>query len=627
LRVLAQKGLGRVFCYIPRPMSMLLTARDLSKTYATHTLFSGVSISLSEGDRLGLIGPNGSGKSTLLKIFADLVQPDEGEITRRKQLHIAYVDQEDSFEDGATPMSVLLAELEDEKPGEALSAETRAAISLSRLGFTRLDQPVSTLSGGWKKRLSIACALAHEPDILMLDEPTNHLDLEGVLWLENFVRQAPMAMAFITHDRVFLERVAKRVVELSRAYPDGLFEVRGNYTEFVRRKEEFLDGQASQQTALGGKVRRDTAWLKQGIQGRQTRNKTQVAAAEDRRNELKATTFRNNAPKQTTAISFQATERKTNKLLTAHRIAKSMGGKLLFKELDLKLSPGMRLGLLGPNGSGKTTLLRLLAGELEPDSGSIKPAPELRIVRFTQHRDGLDPTVSLRDALCPAGDTVDYRGKSVHVAGWARKFLFDPSKFNVSVGDLSGGEQARILIANLMLKPADVLILDEPTNDLDIPSLEVLEQALAEFPGAIVLVTHDRFMLERLSTELIALSDTGKAKQYQSYAQWQDDQTSGKPPADTDNSGAGKPARPAAVRPPSPIAAKKLSYMLQRELDQMEAEILQAEAEHDELLGQAGDPAVIADRPRHGEVCRQLSESQTRVETLYERWAELEAMA
>ena len=609
-------------------MATLLTARDLSKTYATHTLFTGVSLSLSDGDRLGLIGPNGSGKSTLLKILAGSIDPDEGEITRRKQLEVAYVTQDDTFEAGATPMSAVLAALGDDKPGVALNNETRASISLSSLGFTEPDRPVSTLSGGWKKRLSIACALAHEPDILMLDEPTNHLDLEGVLWLESFVRKAPMAVVFITHDRVFLDRMADRIIELSRAYPDGLFEVKGNYTEFVRRKDEFLDAQAAQQSAIAGKVRRDTAWLKQGIQGRQTRNKTQVAAAEQRRAELKATTARNNAPKQTTAIEFQATERKTNKLLTAHHVAKTMGDKKLFDGIDIKLSPGMRLGLLGPNGSGKTTLLRLLTGDLTPDTGTVKPAPGLRIVNFTQHRDDLNPTMSLREALCPVGDTVEYQGKPVHVAGWARKFLFEASKFNVSVGDLSGGEQARILIANLMLKPADVLILDEPTNDLDIPSLEVLEQALTEFPGAIVLVTHDRFMLDRLSTELIALDGSGKAKPYVSYIQWQDDQTRTPSATTSAKEKTPKQDKPAASASSNTTnTSKKLTYKLQRELDQMEDNIHKAEAEHAELQELASDPEIIADRAKHEEVCHKLGDAQKKVDQLYARWEELEAMS
>ena len=501
-------------------MATLLTASDLSKTYSTHQLFAGVAIGLVEGDRLGLIGPNGSGKSTLLKILAGLEAADEGEITRRRQLKLEYVPQDDRFETNATPLSAVIHKLlrtptNSSPPNDhGLDAETRGAIALSKLGFEDVHQTVTSLSGGWLKRLSIACAIADEPDVLMLDEPTNHLDLEGVLWLEQFVRQAAMAVVFITHDRTFLDRVAGRIIELSRAYPGGTFEVTGNYTKFVRRKAEFLDAQATQQTVLAGKVRRDNAWLLQGIQGRQTRNKTQVSAAGDRRSELKSVKARNAAPTQTTAISFQASERKTKQLLVAHHISKAMGGRVLFEQLDLLLSPGMRLGLLGPNGSGKTTLLRLLAGDLNPDSGTIKPAADLRVVNFTQHRNALNLTQSLREALCQGGDTILYRGKPIHVAAWAKKFLFDPSKFNTSVGDLSGGEQARVMLANLMLQPADVLILDEPTNDLDIPSLEVLEQALGEFPGAIVLVTHDRFMLSRLSTELLALDGQGRVKRY-----------------------------------------------------------------------------------------------------------------
>ncbi|MEO1237892.1 MAG: ABC-F family ATP-binding cassette domain-containing protein, partial [Planctomycetota bacterium] len=451
-------------------MPALLAARDLEKTYAAHTLFTGVSLSIHDGERLALIGPNGAGKSTLLKLLAGLETPDAGDFVRKKQLRLAYVAQDDAFSEDATPLSAVMDRLRDE--GHADTPEHEAASVLSQLGFVDLDQPVRALSGGWKKRLSIACGLATDPDILMLDEPTNHLDLEGVLWLESFVQRQKQAsfrgaMVFITHDRTFLENTATRVIELSRAYPGGTFEAKGNYSEFLRRKDEFLDAQAAKQTALAGKVRRDTAWLKQGIQGRQTRNKSQVADAADRRAELKNLDDRNRAPDRTTAIDFQTTDRKTKRLLAVHNLAKSMGGRELFRGVEFTLSPGTRLGLLGPNGSGKTTLLRLLRGDLKPDAGSVKPAAELRVVTFTQHRDSLDPRKSLQEALCPIGDTVDYRGKAIHVAAWAKKFLFDPSKFSTSVGDLSGGEQARVLIADLMLRPADVLILDEPTNDLD----------------------------------------------------------------------------------------------------------------------------------------------------------------
>ena len=326
-------------------MPDLLSARDLSKSHPAATLFEGVSITIGERTRTGLIGPNGAGKTTLVRILAGLEEPDEGTVSRRKSMRAAYVEQSDHFEDGATPLSVAKAAM-DRVADPRLDLETRASIALSKLGFENFERPVCELSGGWKKRLSIACAVGLDPDLLMLDEPTNHLDLEGVLWLESFARSSPISMIFITHDRQFLENVATRIIELSPAYPGGMFEAKGNYTEFLNRKHAFLDAQSAEESALANIVRRDTAWLRQGIQGRQTRNKTQVAAAADRRGELKATKDRNLAPTRTTIIDFQATERKTNRLLALHSVAMSMGGKRLFHDLDLVLTPDVDSGFL-----------------------------------------------------------------------------------------------------------------------------------------------------------------------------------------------------------------------------------------------------------------------------------------
>jgi ATP-binding cassette subfamily F protein uup len=619
-------------------MATLLNSRGLSKSFGTHTLFTGVSMGIHDGDRVGLIGPNGSGKSTLLKILAGLVDSDEGDITRRKQLSLAYVAQDDAFDPESTPAQVVAASVRDSGSADhhALDPDTRAAITLSQLGFTEPDRAIGALSGGWRKRLSIACAIVREPDVLMLDEPTNHLDLEGVLWLEQFVKQAEMAVVCITHDRTFLESTANRIVELSRAYPDGSFEVKGNYSDFVRRKEAFLDAQQGQQSALAGKVRRDTAWLRQGIQGRQTRNKTQVDASRDRQSELKSLQSRNAATGRSAGVDFQASDRKTRKLLDAQGIAKSLGGKPLFSELDVTLSPGVRLGLLGPNGSGKTTLMRVLTGDLEPDAGEVTRADRLRVVNFTQHREALDPKETLREALCPVGDTVYFQDKPMHVSAWAKRFLFDPDKFRTAVGDLSGGEQARILIARLMLQPADVLILDEPTNDLDIPTLEVLEQSLASFPGAIVLVTHDRFMLGRLSTQLLAFDGRGLAKHYASFEQWQADQgslASPKPASGESRTDKAEPkAKPTQTQTQAqtdrtePSRDRKLTYKLQRELDGMEEAILEAETELEALQTQAADPAIMADHERYAKLCETLGEKQQHVQALYERWEALEAM-
>ena len=602
-------------------MSNLLSAREITKSFPSSMLFEDVSLNIEHEDRVGMIGPNGAGKSTLLKILSGIESSDGGEITCRRGVKIAYVPQEDQFPEEATPMSWVASKLEANQD-DRLDVETRASITLTKLGFEQLDRAVSSLSGGWKKRLSLASGLAMDPDLLLLDEPTNHLDLEGVLWLEDFVRQARMAMIYVTHDRKFLENTASRIIELSAAYPGGTFEARGNYSEFIRRKEDFLDAQAAAESALANKVRRDTAWLRQGIQGRQTRNKTQVDDATRRRAELKNTRDRNLAPTRSTTIDFQATERKTRKLLALHSVGKSMGEKKLFDSLDLVLSPGQRMGLLGVNGAGKTTLLRLMSGDLEPDTGTIKRAADLRVVTFSQHRGTLVPTQTLQEALCPVGDMVEYRGKSVHVTGWAKRFLFTPDQLATFVGNLSGGEQARVLIANLMLEPADILLLDEPTNDLDIASLEVLEDALLEFPGALVMVTHDRFMLERVATEYIGLDDAGNAKSFQTYEQWIKARRNTTPASTRKEPAAPKQAR----KPKTSASRRKLSYKEQREYDQMEETILEAESDVEELEARVADPELMSDHVKSAETFEALSVAQEKVKTLYARWAELEAV-
>ncbi|MCW5756678.1 MAG: ABC-F family ATP-binding cassette domain-containing protein [Phycisphaeraceae bacterium] len=603
-------------------MPTLLSARNLTKVYPSKTLFTGVSMHVEDGERIGLIGPNGGGKSTLMKILAGAIEPDAGELTRRRSLAVAYVGQEDRFATGATPLSVVRDGLAGDDD-HGTDATTRASIALTKLGFADLEQAVSTLSGGWRKRLSIARALAGDPELLLLDEPTNHLDLEGVVWLESFVRQSPIAMVFVTHDRRFLENTATRIVELSAAYPGGSFESVGNYSTFVERKEAFLEAQLAAQTAIAGKVRRDTAWLLQGVKGRGTRNYSQVTAAAERREELRETSERNRATAKTTTIAFNATQRQTNKLLVLHGVGKALGSKRLFENVDLTLTPGQRVGLMGVNGSGKTTLMRILAGDLSPDTGTIKAAENLKVVTFSQHRDSLSQDQSLKEAFQPVGDFIHYRGTRVHISGWAARFLFEPEQLPMKIRDLSGGEQARVLIANLMLTPADVLLLDEPTNDLDIPSLEVLEGALMEFPGAIVLVSHDRFLLERIATEYVALDGKGGARWYASMDQWQAAVL--KAEKAQAQSAKLQPAAAVASKPASPKPGK-LSYNLQREFDGMESAILEAEAELERLQADAADPTLANDHARAARAYEKLGLGQKRVKDLYARWAELDAM-
>ena len=594
-------------------MANLISARAISKSFSTRHLFEGVTLHLEGSDRLGIIGPNGAGKSTLLKILAGLETADSGEIIKKRALRLWYVPQESKFPADQTPLQAVVESI----GGAEIESEVGASIALSKLGFEKFDQPFGELSGGWQQRVAMACGLVHDPEVMLLDEPTNHLDLEAVEWLEGFVKNANMSMLFVTHDRRFLENCASRILELASSYPEGAFEVNGNYTEFVRRKEAFLISQEAQESALSNKVRRDTAWLRQGIQGRQTRNKTQVRDTASRRAELKSISARNLAPAKRAGINFDAVGRKTNKLLVMHSVKKSMGDNFLFADLDLELTPGRRIGLVGPNGSGKTTLLRLINGELEPDAGTIKRAENLRVVTASQHRLLLDPNLTLQDTLCPIGEMVNYMGREIHVSGWADRFLFTREQLGTLVGSLSGGEQARIQIASLMLQPADILLLDEPTNDLDIPTLEVLEDALLDFPGAILLITHDRFMLDRIATEYLALDGHGHAKEFAGFEMWQEwhlRKISTKSKKTTNE----------VVKTRVKSSPVKLSYNLQREFDGMEQAIADAEAEVDRTEMITNDETLMQNHQQHAAACAEVAKAHENVRVLYDRWAELE---
>ncbi len=597
-------------------MGVLLTCQNLAKSYGPRQLFKGIGFGLNDDERTGLIGPNGSGKSTLLKILAGLEQADEGELTARRQARLGYVAQEDVFDAAHTIERAITAAMDDAHLDEH-ERSIEAGILLGRVGFTDMRQTVGTLSGGWRKRLAIARQLARKPDLLLLDEPTNHLDLEGILWLEKLLKDASFAYLLISHDRQFLENVTNRTIELSRAYPDGFLSINGPYSEFLVKRDEFLIAQQSRQRALASTVRREIEWLRRGAKARTTKARGRIQKAGEMMNELAELKTRN-AQDATAQIDFSATERKTRKLLDVRRISKHMGDRALFADLSFTLGPGTTLGLLGPNGSGKSTLLRILDGQLSPDAGEVVRADGLRIVMFDQSRAQLDKTHTLRRALSPMGDTVVHRDGSMHVTAWAKRFLFKTEQLDLPVSELSGGEQARLLIARLMLQPADLLILDEPTNDLDIPTLDVLEESLVDFPGAVVLVTHDRYLLDTLSSELLALDGEGGAKVYADLSQWEQAQARAarekEPPA----------KKPASTAPP-PRPTKKLNWNEQREWDGMEEKILAAETEVERLQQVVADPAVMADRDRMHEACDALSRAQQGVESLYARWSELEA--
>jgi ATP-binding cassette subfamily F protein uup len=591
-------------------MAVLLSGVALRRAFGARVLFDNLSLSLSEGDRTGLIGPNGSGKTTLLEILAGNEAPNAGFRALRKQTKLAYVPQDSLFGPDDTVRSILRAAVE-QLPLEEEEKRVRTAVMLDRAGFETADTPAAALSGGWKKRLAIAAALVTSPDVLILDEPTNHLDLEGILWLETAI-EAVNTCLVVTHDRYFLENVANQMVEVNRIYPQGTFQVKGNYSEFLERREEFLEVQAKQQESLATKVRREVEWLRRGPKARTGKSKARVDAAGRLIEELAAATTRSRTG--TAQIDFTASDRSTKRLIEAEGVAKTLGGRRLFQNLNLILAPGVRVGLVGANGSGKTTLLKILEGSLEPDEGTIQRADRLQIVSFAQDRGAhLDLETSLRRALCPEGDSVIYRGRPVHVAGWAKRFLFRDEQLEMPVSRLSGGERARVMIARLMLASADVLLLDEPTNDLDIPTLEVLEDSLLDFSGAVVLVSHDRYLLDRVSTVVIGL-DGGEGGIFADYSQWEASRSKSAEERVLEKG----PRLTAPAEGPK----KKLAYLEQREWDAMEARILEAEQEL--AARQRELDAAASDAERVTEAYEKMQEAHRRVEELYARWAELE---
>ena len=445
------------------------------------------------------------------------VKADSGDVAIRKGTRVSCVLQISEFAVGETIRTVVERALDQAQVAQS-DRLSRIAEILGRAGFTDLDAKAANLSGGWRKRLAIVEALVQKPEILLLDEPTNHLDLAGIKWLEGVLQNATFASVIVSHDRYFLENVATEVVELNPAYENGALRVSGNYSAFLEAKELYLHAQRNRQEALENRVHTEIDWLRRGPKARTTKSKARIDKAHEMIGELAEMNARTRS--SSARIDFSASHRKTKQLITLDGVRYDLGGRTLFRDIHFIITSGMRVGLVGPNGSGKTTLLRLLKGEVQATAGSMRQADSLRIVYFDQNRE-LDPDITLRRALAPDSDSVIYQDRVIHVGAWAARFLFTPEHLNQRIGRLSGGERARVLIAQLMLQPADVLLLDEPTNDLDIPTLEVLEESLLEYPGALVLVTHDRYMLDRVSTVVLGLDGLGRAERFADYSQWE----------------------------------------------------------------------------------------------------------
>lgn len=604
-------------------MSILFSANAIKKSFGVRPLFEGLSFVVESGDRIGLIGPNGAGKSTLLKIIAGEIVPDGGDLSFQRGLKIGFLEQTPRLPEDTTVEDAVLEGLAESHDSRSLAL---AGQLLSKLELSaKTSERVGNLSGGWKKRVALARALAKEPELLLLDEPTNHLDVESILWLEDFLARAPFATVTITHDRLFLQRVATRIVELDRRNLNGLLNVRGDYATYLERKEAFMEQQEKEEKVLRNTLRRETEWLRRGPKARTTKQQARIHAAHTLQSQVDELEQRNQV--RSANIDFQSSEKKPKRLIEAMKISKQYGEKNLFRDLDVFIGPGSRVGLLGTNGSGKSTLIRVLLGEEEADAGKVLRSEHLKIAYFEQNRETLDPQATLRKTLCPHGDHVTFRGKQVHIQGYLDRFLFRKEQTDMLVGSLSGGEQARVLIARLMQKEANVLVLDEPTNDLDVQTLDILQDCLTEFDGAILLVTHDRYFLDQVATQILAFpkaGDTsGKIISFADLYQWENWQR--------EKSVVKKTAKPAhegaSATTPSPTQKRKLSFNESRELQGMEEKIHLAEKKMQALERESQLPESISNPKKLSEIFQAIAQAQHEIEKLYERWAQLESLA
>jgi ATP-binding cassette subfamily F protein uup len=624
-------------------MPPILNAQSVSKQFGATPLFRNISLTVEDGDRIGLIGPNGAGKSTLLAVLAEQIEPDSGEIAVRKRARAAYVPQDSRFAPGLTIRQVLEQALAAAHVDES-EREGRLRELTGRAGLADLNAQADSLSGGWRKRLAITEAMVIEPEVMLLDEPTNHLDLAGIEWLEELLRTSSFAAVTVSHDRYFLESTSSQIIELNRVFADGLLRVKGNFSRFLEERQGYLESQSRQQESLRNQVRTEIEWLRRGPKARATKSKARIDTANAMIDQLAAMDSRTTV--NTAGIDFEASQRRTKRLVEFDNVACAVpdetmpleslqkseeSQRILFSGLDFILTAGMKVGLVGPNGSGKTTFLRLLRGEIEPAEGVIRRAEALRLVYFSQMRE-LDETLTLRRALAPEGDGVIYQGRTVHVASWAARFLFTGEQLNQPVRNLSGGERARVLIARLMLEPADVLLLDEPTNDLDIPTLEILEENLLSFPGALVLVTHDRYLLNRVASTVLGLDGRGHTERFADYAQWedwleeqsqmeQDGLEKRKQARRPDGSAPGQ--RTGAGSESGSGSKKKLSYLEAREFATIEQRVEVSDASLAAARARVEHPDVATNATALQEALKELDAAQSENDALYARWAEL----
>ncbi|UOF02838.1 ABC-F family ATP-binding cassette domain-containing protein [Bdellovibrio reynosensis] len=597
---------------------LLISTYKLEKAFAGKTLFRNVSLGIEDGERVGLVGPNGAGKSTLLRILAGQMEADAGDVTAKKGLRLGFLEQTPVFKDNETILDAVLSKAHDPHEAIANAYEWMARLELTQFGESFL---VKDLSGGWRKRVALARELVLEPELLMLDEPTNHLDVSSILWLEEFLAQASFATLIITHDRLFLQRATNKIFDLDPKNPNYLLSVKGGYLEYLEAKDQQMAAQEQREVVLKNTLRRETEWLRRGAKARQTKQKARIERAGSLKDDVQELTQKNAA--RVAKIEFKDADRNPQKLIELDHVTKAYNGRVLFKDFTYLVNPKTRLALLGDNGSGKSTLIRIMLGEEQPDTGRVARADKLKVAYFEQNRETLRPKESVLKNICPEGDYVHYQGQYVFARSYLERFQFNRQQMDLPVEKLSGGEQSRLRLAQLMLNEAQVLILDEPTNDLDVATLTVLEESLKEFNGAVILVTHDRYFMDQVASQIMAFhkrpDGTTSLENFAGYLQWEEwfEEQKELEAIELKNT-AKKEAAKASGKP------VKLSFKEKFELENMEATIQELEKKLEELQAESAKPEIVSQASKVQELYKQISETQEKIDKNYKRWEELE---
>lgn len=601
----------------------LITLTGVQLAFGHHPLLDHADFTIQQGDRIGLIGRNGAGKSSLLKILDGRIEPDDGEVMRMSGLTVATVEQEPELDAAATVMEVLCGDYLEREDWQRPAV---AGALVDQLGL-EADARIEGLSGGTRKRVALARALADRPDLLLLDEPTNHLDFDGILWLQRMLAQVRITVVVITHDRRFLDETASRIVELDRG---KLYSFPGNFSQWQARKAEMLEAEQQQQARFDKFLAQEEVWIRKGVEARRTRNEGRVRRLEQLRRE------RMERRERVGNVRMAVAEGNRSGKLVAELddVSHQYGDRVIVRNLSTSLMRRDRIGLIGPNGAGKTTLLRIMLGELEPDSGTVKLGTNVTVGYFDQMRAHLDENATLADTINPGSEWVEIGDQRKHVMSYLEDFLFPPARANSPVSSLSGGERARLALARMFARPTNVLVLDEPTNDLDIETLELLEELLQDYSGTVLLVSHDRAFLDNVVTQTLVAEGGGR---WSEYVGGYDDWLAQRPepaltPAGTSTGKAAAPAEAPAPRSEPQArqrggrSSNRLSSWELRELESLPDTIAELESRMESLSLQLSDPTLYQENAeRAGEINAELATLEQKLGELFDRWENLEA--